>query len=634
MNPALEETIHVDFITSLPTTGAAADADSTPTAEVFEDATDTAILTPTVTKRTGKTGNYRVPIACTAVNGFEAAKSYNVVISATVGAVAAKAVVRSFQMRTNDLDDLAVSILTRASPAQVQTELGTYGALKPTTAGRTLDISTAGEAGIDWANIGGATTAQALSATTISTSQAVASVSGAVGSVTGAVGSVTSPVTLTAAYDAAKTAAAAGAAMALTAGERTTLTGVIWNILTSGLTTVGSIGKLLVDNINATIGSRSTYAGADTAGTTTLLSRIASALTITAGKVDVNDKTGFALTAAYDPAKTAMQAGAVVTVGTNNDKTGYALTAAYDAAKTAATQASVNTIDDFVDTEVGAIKIVTDKLDTALEVDGPVWRYTVNALEQAPAGGGGGATDWTPGERDQIRHRLGIDGSTLAPSTGDPSLASESDITALNTKLDAIDDFVDTEVTAIKAKTDQLQFTGSDVKATLDGETVSVSDKTGFSLAPEYNAAKTASSQASVDAVKVKVDNLPSDPVSTAAINASFATVNSGIAGVRGQTDKLSFVGSDVRATLDSEPVAVVMDSSDLIAIADAILKRDFSALTGEAAYSLLNAARMLRNVWDTTDGTLTVRKEDGATVAWTRELTTDPEAQPIVAAT
>jgi hypothetical protein len=40
---------------------------------------------------------------------------------------------------------------------------------------------------------------------------------------------------------------------------------------------VSSIGKLLVDNINATISSRSTYAGADTTGTTTLLSRLTAA---------------------------------------------------------------------------------------------------------------------------------------------------------------------------------------------------------------------------------------------------------------------------------------------------------------------------------------------------------------------
>jgi hypothetical protein len=106
VSPSLEETVYKDFVTSSPTTGAAADADGTPTAEVFEDATDTAVLTPTVVKRTGKTGNYRVPIACTAANGFEAGKSYNVVISATVGGVAAKAAVLSFVVRTRDTDDL------------------------------------------------------------------------------------------------------------------------------------------------------------------------------------------------------------------------------------------------------------------------------------------------------------------------------------------------------------------------------------------------------------------------------------------------------------------------------------------------------------------------------------------------
>jgi len=66
--------------------------------------------------------------------------------------------------------------------------------LVPTTAGRTLDVSAGGEAGVDWANVGSPTTAVGLSGTTISTSQAVASVSGAVGSVTGAVGSVTGAV--------------------------------------------------------------------------------------------------------------------------------------------------------------------------------------------------------------------------------------------------------------------------------------------------------------------------------------------------------------------------------------------------------------------------------------------------------
>lgn len=42
-------------------------------------------------------------------------------------------------------------------------------ALEPTTAGRKLDVTTTGEAGIDWANIGAPTTANVLSGTTVGT---------------------------------------------------------------------------------------------------------------------------------------------------------------------------------------------------------------------------------------------------------------------------------------------------------------------------------------------------------------------------------------------------------------------------------------------------------------------------------
>lgn len=63
--------------------------------------------------------------------------------------------------------------LTAAMKASVNTEADTalsdYGALKPTTAGRTLDVTATGEAGIDFANIGAPTTVVNLSGTTIKT---------------------------------------------------------------------------------------------------------------------------------------------------------------------------------------------------------------------------------------------------------------------------------------------------------------------------------------------------------------------------------------------------------------------------------------------------------------------------------
>lgn len=56
--------------------------------------------------------------------------------------------------------------------------------LTPTTAGRTLDVTATGAAGIDWGNVENPTTAVNLSATNIDVDQVVASVSGAVASVT------------------------------------------------------------------------------------------------------------------------------------------------------------------------------------------------------------------------------------------------------------------------------------------------------------------------------------------------------------------------------------------------------------------------------------------------------------------
>lgn len=89
----LDEVFHFDVITSSPTTGAATDADSIPTFAVYEESTDTDIgVGGNMTKRTSLTGNYRASFTMSAANGFEVGKFYSVIASATVGAVAGKAV--------------------------------------------------------------------------------------------------------------------------------------------------------------------------------------------------------------------------------------------------------------------------------------------------------------------------------------------------------------------------------------------------------------------------------------------------------------------------------------------------------------------------------------------------------------
>lgn len=134
----------------------------------------------------------------------------------------------------------------------------------------------------------------------------------------------------------------------------------IWDALTSALTTAGSIGKLVVDNLNAAITSRmatytqptgflaATFPGGTVANTTNIT---AGTITTATNLTTNNDKTGYSLTATTGlgnqtanitgnlSGSVGSVTGAVgsvtgavgsvasgVTVTTNNDKTGYTLT--------------------------------------------------------------------------------------------------------------------------------------------------------------------------------------------------------------------------------------------------------------------------------------------------------------------
>lgn len=160
--------------------------------------------------------------------------------------------------------------------------------LQPTAWGRTLDVSTGGEAGLDWANIGSPTTAQNLSATNIDVDQVVASVSGAVGSVTGAVGSVTGNVggnvtgsvgsVASGGITAASIATGAIDADALAADAVAEIADGVWDEDATGHQTQGTFGQAIGDpgadadtiwalvntNLDATISSRASQASVNT----------------------------------------------------------------------------------------------------------------------------------------------------------------------------------------------------------------------------------------------------------------------------------------------------------------------------------------------------------------------------------
>lgn len=270
-----------------------------------------------------------------------------------------------------------------------------------------------------------------------------------------------------------------------------------------------ALGDTRIANLDAAVSSRSTYAGADTPGTTTLLSRLtasragyldnlnglvaaiwsavvdSSGVTtllsrLTSGRATSLDNLDVAVStrnATTPPTVAAIRA----EIDSNSTKLDVAVSTRSNHSAADVWSVPTRTLSSFgtlvndmrdavwgatsrtltafgftVSTNVNAtetaIKTVTDKLDSMIEADGADFRFDANALELAPTGGGGGGvSDWTSDEKAHIRHRLGIDGTAVAP-TATPSLALKSTQDTTKTVVDATKIVAD----AVKAKTDNL----------------------------------------------------------------------------------------------------------------------------------------------------------------------------------
>ncbi len=387
-----------------------------------------------------------------------------------------------------------------------------------------------------------------------------------------------------------------------------------------------------------------------------------------------------------------------------------------DASDVAAAFSTVNstlsTIAGYVDTEVAAIKAITDALITRTNTAqaGAAGTITLDAgasavddfynyqVIQIVSGTGAGQArivsdyvgatkvatvngNWATNPDNTsvfaLRAFGAIPGAT-APTAADIRAEIDANSTKLDvavstrasqTSVDTVDDFLDTEVAAIKAKTDNLPASPAAVGSAM-------------TLTAAYDAAKTAATQASVDdiptnaelatalaaaddavlaavaalnnisaagvrtavglasanldtqlaalaayidtevaAIKAKTDALPSDPADASDIAASFSSLASTLTTIAGYVDTEV---AAIKAKTDLIPAApaAVGDIPTAIQNADALLKRDFSAVTGEASRSLLNAARFLRNKWAISGATLSVKKEDDSTEAWAGAVT------------
>jgi len=410
--------------------------------------------------------------------------------------------------------DAAVS--SRATPAQVQTELVNYGALKPTTPGATLDVNATGEAGVDWGNVGNKTTTNALTNTSIAT----------VGTLTNAPPDSAGITTLLARIPAA-----------------------LFSGITSLAQWLGLLAGKQVGNATARTELRATGAGS--------------------GSFDEATDSQEALRDRGD---------AAWITGTPTDPWTIALPGAYGAGtagrligdnvnatiSSRATQTSVDTIG----TNVGTINT---NVTTLLARISATLFSGITSLAQ-----------W-----------LGI---MAGKQTGNATARTE--LRATGAGSGSFDETTDSQE-ALRDRGDAAWVTGS------------ATDPWATLLPGAYAAGS---------AGKILGDNLDAK-VSTRMPTASYvAPDNAGIAAIKAKTD-----------TIPANP-ASVSDIPTAIQNADALLKRDMAAVSGEAARSPLNAFRLLRNKWSAVEipNTLVVKKEDDATTAWTAPLTTDSAAAPI----
>lgn len=318
-----------------------------------------------------------------------------------------------------------VNIYIELDAVDYQTDA--FGALKPTTAGRTLDVSSGGEAGIDLANVGSPTTTLNLSGTTIkAVTDAVTA--GTVSDKTG--------------YSLSQAFPTNFASMAITAGGSVTA-GTVSDKTGYSLTQAfpSNFSSLAIS-----AGTGAVTVNGDTFGNTFVITNLATQTSVDtlAGYVDTE--------IAAIKAKTDLIPADIgsVLVSTNVNQREVAVTGSHHiAADVHEFQPGVITAADFTAGAIDANALAADaateianavaatqalsRLDSMIESDGAgQFRFDTIALSMAPAGGGGGGTDWTSNERTAIRSILGFD------SNGTVSLPTVGVMDAIKDKTDLI----------------------------------------------------------------------------------------------------------------------------------------------------------------------------------------------------
>lgn len=543
-------------------TGALTDADAVPAYRVYEDETGTAILTGNMAKLddTNTTGFYSEQITLSAANGFEKGKCYTVYITAAVNSVTGGSF-HTFQLEA-EVDANVVSDKTGYG-------LATGAITAAVIATDAIDADALADGAItSGVFASGAITADAIAANAIGSSEiadgaitaakiatdaidADALADGAITAATFAAGAITATVIATDAIDADALAdnaitAATFAADAITAAKvaadvSAEIADAVWDEDATGHQTQGTFGQAIGDPA----ADANTIYGAVVTG--------AAGATIAADIVDIEGKVDDLETRLGTPSDLgsgATVAGNLVDIESQTDDIGVA-----GAGLTAlASQASVNTIDDFLDTEVAAIKAKTDQLtfSTANRVDSQVFGMEANTVTAAAiAADAIGSSELAASAVAEIADQVWEE--AIADHSGTVGSTAE----ALGAAGAAGDPWA-TALPGAYGAGSAGKIIGDNINATISSRATQTSVDDLPTNAELTTALGTADDAvlAQVALVKAKTDNLPADPADASDIASAFGTVNSAlttiddfldteVAAIKAQTDKLTFDGDN-----------------------------------------------------------------------------------------
>jgi hypothetical protein len=246
-------------------------------------------------------------------------------------------------------------------------------------------------------------------------------------------------------------------------------------------------------------------------------------------------------------------------------------------------------------------------------------------------GGGGGGTDWTATEKNQIRYRLGVDGTTAAPSVNSPDLATQASVDIVDANVDSI--LVDTGTTI------------PGTIATVDANVDAILVDTGTTLPAQISGveAKVDTVDANVDAVLVDTGTTIPGTIATVDANVDAILVDTGttlpaqISGVETKVDTVDTVVDSVKVDTaailaDTGTDGVAISTAQAQAIADEVLKRSVGNVEGASLSEHSLATIVLAILESSRSGaSWTIKRTDGSTTQFTKVLTLDNAADPVV---